>query len=96
MYGTSHDITGKAVMFSNQNSENIERNPLLLKDINSSSKQVNCELLFTAEVQVQSQGSLCGIYGGQGVTGAGFSPSTFVFPCQASFHQCSIHLSSLS
>jgi hypothetical protein len=38
----------------------------------------------TAEARVRSRLSLCGICGGQSGTGAGFSPSTSVFPCQ--FH----------
>jgi hypothetical protein len=39
---------------------------------------------LTAETWVRSRGSLCGICGGQIGTGAGFSASTSVFPCQ--FH----------
>jgi hypothetical protein len=38
----------------------------------------------TAEAQVQSWVSQCGICGGKSGTGTGFSRSTSVFPCQ--FH----------
>jgi hypothetical protein len=38
----------------------------------------------TAEAQVRSWVSPCGICDGQSCTGTGFSPSTSVFPCQ--FH----------
>jgi hypothetical protein len=38
----------------------------------------------TAETQVRSRVSLCGICGGQGGTETDFRPSTSVFPCQ--FH----------
>jgi hypothetical protein len=38
----------------------------------------------TAEAQVRSRVSPCGICGGQRGTGTGFSPSSSVFPCQ--FH----------
>jgi hypothetical protein len=39
---------------------------------------------LTAEARIRSRVSPCGIYGGQSVTGTGFSPSTSVSPCQ--FH----------
>ena len=39
---------------------------------------------LTAEARVRSRVSPCGICVGQSGTGAGFSPSTSVFPCQ--FH----------
>jgi hypothetical protein len=39
---------------------------------------------LTAEARLRSRVSPCGICGGQSGTGAGFSPSTSVFPCQ--FH----------
>ena len=38
----------------------------------------------TAEARVRSRISLCGICGGQSVSGTGFPSSTTVFPCQ--FH----------
>jgi hypothetical protein len=38
--------------------------------------------LLTAEARVQSQASQCGICGGQGGSGTGFSPSTSELPCQ--------------
>jgi hypothetical protein len=38
----------------------------------------------TADAQVRSRVSLCGICGGQSGTGTGFSASSSVFPCQ--FH----------
>jgi hypothetical protein len=38
--------------------------------------------LFTAETWVRSQGSPCGIYGGQNNTGTGFPPSPSVYLCQ--------------
>jgi hypothetical protein len=37
---------------------------------------------LTAEAQVRSRVDPCGICGGQIGTGAGFSPSSSVFPCQ--------------
>jgi hypothetical protein len=39
----------------------------------------------TAEAQVRSRVSPCGICGGQSDSGTGFSPSTSVFPCQFHF-----------
>jgi hypothetical protein len=43
---------------------------------------------LAAEAWVQSRGSPCGICGWQCSTGAAYAPSTSVFPCQLSFHQC--------
>jgi hypothetical protein len=37
---------------------------------------------LTAEARVRTRVNLCGICGGQIVTGTGFSPSSSVFPCQ--------------
>jgi hypothetical protein len=37
---------------------------------------------LTAEDRVRTRVNPCGIYGGQSVTGSGFSPSSSVFPCQ--------------
>jgi hypothetical protein len=37
---------------------------------------------FPTEAQVRYQASLCGVYGGQGVTVLGFSPNTLLFLCQ--------------
>jgi hypothetical protein len=45
---------------------------------------------LTAEARVRSRVRLCGIYGGQSVTGTGFSPEYFCFPLSISFHRCSI------
>jgi hypothetical protein len=44
----------------------------------------------TAEAQVRSWVSPCGIWGGQSGTGTGFSPSTSVFPYQ--FHSTGVPL----
>jgi hypothetical protein len=45
----------------------------------------------TAEARVRSRVYPCGICGGQSNTGRGFSPSTWVFPCQ--FHSTVLHYS---
>jgi hypothetical protein len=45
---------------------------------------------FTAEFRVRSRVRPCGICGGQSGIGAGFSPSTLVFPCQ--FHSTAAQL----
>jgi hypothetical protein len=37
---------------------------------------------LTAETRVRARVDPCGIYGGQSGTGAGFSPSSSVSPCQ--------------
>jgi hypothetical protein len=54
-------------------------------------KTVSCRS-FTAEACVRSQASLCGIYGGQSSTGAGFSPSISVFPGRYHFSSASYSL----
>jgi hypothetical protein len=38
-------------------------------------------LVFSAEIKVQSQASLCGFSGQESGTGIGFSLSTLVLPC---------------
>jgi hypothetical protein len=49
--------------------------------------------LPTTATQVWSQGRLCGIYGEQNGTGAGFLLSNFHFPLQFSSHQMFQYLS---
>jgi hypothetical protein len=49
---------------------------------------------LTAEDRFRSQASPCEICGGQCGSGTDFSPKTSVFPCQLSFHHCSILSSS--
>ena len=44
--------------------------------------QAVIRLPVTAETQIRSQVSPRGIFGAQSGTGTGFSPSTYVFPCQ--------------
>jgi len=46
---------------------------------------ISCQNL-TIEAQVQSQASLCEVYGGQSGTRTGASLSTFGFPLSVSFH----------
>jgi hypothetical protein len=45
---------------------------------------------LTAEAQVRSRISPCGICGGQSGTATGFFPEYFGFPLSVSFHRCSI------
>jgi hypothetical protein len=56
--------------------------------------QVDSWQPLTMEAEIQSQTSLCGIYGVQSSTGTGFL-QVLLFPLLLSFHQCSvlIHLS---
>jgi hypothetical protein len=44
----------------------------------------------SADAQVESQNSPCGICGGRSGNGTGYSPQYFDFPLSVSFHQCSI------
>jgi len=43
--------------------------------------------IFSAQVQVRSQGSPCRIYGRHYATGTVYSPRIFVFPYQLSCHR---------
>jgi hypothetical protein len=55
-----------------------------MHELGSAMAQADRHRPLTAEARGQSRVSPRGICGGQSGTGAGFSPSTSVFPCQ--FH----------
>jgi hypothetical protein len=54
--------------------------------------QAGSRWTVTAEARFRARVDPCGICGGQSGTGAGFSPSSLVFPCQYHFHHCSIFI----